>query len=123
VPYALGNVLKEVRQYLSVQTSPALRLNDDKVAFNSKKRRTRITGLVIDCDNHISVGRKEKRKIKSLVHRFKMASLDAQHTSYLKGYLGYLNSVEPKFVDGLVNKYGKEVLDTISRTPTTRLKT
>jgi RNA-directed DNA polymerase len=123
VPYALGNVLKEVRQYLSVQTSPALRLNEAKVVFNSKKRRIRITGLVIDCDNHISVGRKEKRKIKSLIYRFKTASLDAQHTSYLKGYLGYLNSVEPRFVDGLVNKYGQEVLDTIYNTPTVRLKT
>jgi len=123
VPYALGNVLKEVRKYVSVHTSPALMLNEAKVVFNAKKRRVRITGLVIDCDNNISVGREQKRKIKSLIHRFKTASLDAQHTSYLKGYLGFVKTVEPKFVDALVNKYGQEVIDTIYNAPTIELKT
>jgi RNA-directed DNA polymerase len=123
LPYVLESVLKEVREYVSVQLSPALRVNEAKVVFNSKKRRVRITGLVIDCSNNISVGRDDKRKIKALIHQFKTENLDVQNTSYLKGYLGYLNSVEPKFVDTLVNKYGKEVLDAISRTQTVRLKT
>jgi len=114
-PYVLGNVLSEVRKYLSVQTSPGLRLNAAKTVFNSKKRRVRITGLVIDCVNEISVGRKTKRKIKALIHQFMVASLDVQNTFDLKGYLAYLNSVEPKFMDALKKKYGNEVLDAISR--------
>jgi hypothetical protein len=115
LPYVLESVLKEVRTYLSVQTSPVLRLNEAKVAFSSKKRRVRITGLVIDCGNQISVGRNMKRKIKALIHRFRMARLDTDEAVYLKGYLSYLNSVEPKFVSALENKYGKDVLDAILR--------
>ena len=44
-----------------------------------------------------------------------VASLDVQNTFDLKGYLAYLNSVEPKFMDALKKKYGNEVLDAISR--------
>jgi RNA-directed DNA polymerase len=93
------------------------------VGFKSKKRRVRITGLVINCGNDISVGRNEKRKLKALIHRFKLARLDVQNTSYLKGYLAYVNSVEPKFVNALEIKYGKEVLDAILNTQTVQLKT
>jgi RNA-directed DNA polymerase len=113
LPHALENVLKEVRNYLSMQTSPALRLNEAKVAFSSKKRRVRITGLVIDCGKDISVGRNVKRKIKALIHQFSVARLDTDKTVYLKGYLSYVKSVEPKFVSALESKYGKDVLDAI----------
>jgi RNA-directed DNA polymerase len=116
LPHTLRNILDEVRRYLSVKTSLSLRLNEAKVVFSSKKRRVRITGLVIDCRNDISIGRKMKRQIKSLVHRFSIANLDVDKLVYLKGYLAYVNSVEPKFVTSLSNKYGKEVLDAIMRT-------
>jgi RNA-directed DNA polymerase len=113
LPFALGNILREVRRYLSVHTSPSLRLNEAKVAFNSKKRRVRITGLVLDCGDDISVGRNTKRKIKSLIYQFITERLDVQRTIYLKGYLAYVKGVEPKFIDALENKYGKDVLDAI----------
>lgn len=116
LPHTLRNILDEVRRYLSVKTSLSLRLNEAKVVFSSKKRRVRITGLVIDCRNDISIGRKMKRQIKSLVHQFSIANLDVDKLVYLKGYLAYVNSVEPKFVTSLSNKYGKEVLDAIMRT-------
>jgi RNA-directed DNA polymerase len=113
LPSVLEDVLKEVRNYLSVQTSPALRLNEAKLAFSSKKRRVRITGLVIDCGNDISVGRDAKRKIKALIHQFSLARLEPDKTLYLKGYLSYVKSVEPKFVGALESKYGKAILDAI----------
>jgi len=122
LPYTLENVLKDVRQYISVHTAPALRINEPKVVFNSKKRRVRITGLVIDSSNDVSVGRSEKRKIKGLIHRFSVDHLDVKSISYLKGYLGYAKSVEPKFVHALANKYGQAALDAIFTAETARRK-
>jgi RNA-directed DNA polymerase len=122
IPYVLGEVLREVRQYLAVHTLPALRINEGKVVFNSKKRRVRITGLVIDCSNTLSVGRSEKRKIKALVHRFSTSRLDVERATYLKGYLGYVKSVEPTFVNALENKYGRSVIDAIFAAATVRRK-
>jgi hypothetical protein len=90
--------------------------------FTSKKRRVRITGLVIDCHNNISVGRNDKRKVKALIHQFRLARLDGRKTSYLKGYLAYVKSVEPKCYVALEKKYGKEVLEAILHTPTVPLK-
>ncbi len=88
-------------------------INEKKVRFSSKKRRVRITGLVIDCKNDISIGRSKKREIKALIHKFRITGLDTQQTSYLKGYISYINGVEPKFVRALEDKYGKELLNTI----------
>jgi RNA-directed DNA polymerase len=122
VPYVLGEVLREVRQYLAVHTVPALRINEGKVVFNSKKRRVRITGLVISCHNSPSVGRSEKRKIKALAHRFSTSQLDAEMATYLKGYLGYVKSVDPMFVNTLEKKYGKSVIDAIFAATTARRK-
>jgi RNA-directed DNA polymerase len=116
VPHVLENVLNEVRKCVSAQTSPTIRINESKVVFNSKKRRVRITGLIVDCKNDISVGREQKRIIKAMVHEYRLAHLSGDKTAYLKGYLSYLKSVEPKFVSALRRKYGDEVLDAIFRT-------
>jgi RNA-directed DNA polymerase len=121
-PRVLENLLKDVRQHLDVQSSPKLRINEKKVAFLSKKRRVRITGLVVDCRHDISIGRAAKRKLKALIHRFVLGKLDLPTTSYLKGYLGYVMSVEPKLAGSLQKKYGKAVLDAILDTEVMRLK-
>jgi RNA-directed DNA polymerase len=122
LPHILNEVLREVRKYLAIHTLPALRINENKVVFNSKKRRVRITGLVIDCQNKISVGRDEKRKIKALVHKYSISQLDLEKSSYLKGYLGYVKSVEPGFINVLEKKYGRSVLDSIFSATTVRRK-
>ena len=122
IPYVLGDVLREVRQYISVHTSPALRINERKVVFNSKKRRVRITGLVIDCQKKVSIGRNKKRKIKALVHRYSTNHLDMEKASYLKGYLGYVKSAEPTFLNALEKKIWRAVLDAISATTTVQRK-
>lgn len=121
-PRVLERLLKDVRRYVSAQSYPKLQINEGKVVFTSKKRRVRITGLVVDCNNRISVGRQEKRKIKALIHQFIGGNLDVAKVSYLKGYLGYIKGVEPNFLGVLQKKYGSEVINTIFHAPSTRRK-
>jgi RNA-directed DNA polymerase len=116
-PSVLRNLLAEVRTYLAQVTAPSLRINENKLSFNSKKRRVLITGLTINSQNEISLGRRTKRKIKSLVHQFSLGNLDPRNTSYLSGYLSYAHGVEPDFVRSLERKYGEQLLAQLRDAP------
>ena len=57
------------------------------------------------------IGRKKKRYIKSLINDFKYDNLEITKLNYLKGYLAYLKSVEPEYIEVLSNKYSKELIN------------
>jgi RNA-directed DNA polymerase len=118
----LEKVLPEVRDRLRDRISPRLRINEKKVAFTSKKRRVRVTGLVITSDDRISIGRSTKRKIKALVHQFVIEKLSDDTKSYLSGYLAYLKGADPSFFVLLENKYGVDTIRSILRAPQIRRK-
>jgi RNA-directed DNA polymerase len=90
--------------------APALCINEKKLSFTSKKRRVIVTGLTVNAQGGISVGRDTKRKIKSLVHQFSLGKLDLQNTNYLSSYISYVNGVEPDFVRSLKRKYGETLI-------------
>jgi len=117
-PSALQNLLAEVRAYLEQVTAPSLRINEKKLSFNSKKRRVIITGLTVNSQGKISLGRRSKRKIKSLLYQYSLGNLDPRNTSYLLGYLSYANGVEPDFVRSLERKYGEKLLAQLRDAPT-----
>jgi len=121
-PHLLESLLPRIREYIASSESPSLQINEDKLAFNSKKRQVRVTGLIIDCQSQVSIGRAAKKKARALVHQFALGKLDPVQASYLKGYLGYVNAAEPKFMDALRRKYGNEIIDTIRHTPSIRFK-
>ena len=75
-----------------------LNINHDKTIATSKKHKMEITGLVITTDNKISIGRKKKRYIKSLVFKYINKSITAEEYTYLKGYLSFVQSVEVGFL-------------------------
>ena len=77
----------------------------------SKKRRRKITGLIITPDGNISVGRKKKRYIKLLIHKWE--DLDDEKKNYLTGYLSYCMGVEPSFLISLHLKFGSEMINKI----------
>lgn len=110
VPLALG----VIRETLARMDYPRLYLNEDKTAYVSKKHRRIVTGLVLTSDNRVSVGRAKKRELKSLVFMFKNSDLERDKIDYLKGWISYVNSVEPDFIKALNRKYGTQVLDRLS---------
>ncbi len=110
-PDILTRVHSNTEQILTELTHPSLTINRDKTVFTSKKRRRVVTGVVLTSDGRLSVGRKKKREISAMMHRFKLGQLEPDAVSYLKGYLAYVSSIEPEFISRLSEKYGTDLMD------------
>ena len=67
--------------------------------------------MIITTDNNISVGRKKKQIIKSLINSYKYNNINDDKKKYLKGYLSYLLSVEPSYIINLKKKYGEDLIN------------
>ena len=107
----LNQCLVDLREYLKNQESPRLYINNEKIVHTSKKRRRIVTGLYLTSDNRVSLGRKKKRKIKSLVHRYMNDNLPREGIDYLSGVLAHAHSVEPSFIQSLKRKYGEDIVN------------
>ncbi len=116
-PCVLEDILNQVIKILDNTKSPKLTLNNNKTSFSSKKYRRIVTGLVITPDNKVSIGRKRKRYIKSLIYRYTKDTLNDRERAYLQGYLSYVNAVEPFFLFNLKKKYGEETISEIINHP------
>lgn len=108
-PSVLENVLNRLRASLGEARPPVLRINDRKTAFSSRKRRRLVAGLVLTSTKMISIGRKKKRTLKSLVWKFIHGQLEPAQINSLRGWISYLLSVEPTFVEALQRKYGVDL--------------
>jgi RNA-directed DNA polymerase len=84
----------------------ALKVNNAKTWHVSKRRRRTVTGLVLTADGGVSVGRKVKRKIRSLLHGWETLTVEERRS--VAGYLSYLRGVEPDFLNRLILKFGAE---------------
>lgn len=121
-PNRLSTLLEVIRAKLAQGGPPVLKINEDKTVFTSRKRKRVVTGLVLTSDCRLSVGRKKKRQIRTMIHLYRNHNLAVGEVSYLRGYLAFVNSVEPEFLDRLGQKYGSEILDQIMREATVARK-
>lgn len=111
-PKILKNVEFKVLNIVSSLSNPAkLKINSSKTFHSSRKRKIVITGLVITNSGEVSIGRDKKRQIRSYV--FNWDSLDEMKKSYISGYLSYIKSVEPEFINSLCLKYSAELVDKV----------
>lgn len=92
---------------------PRLRFNSKKTVFLSKKHQRRITGIIINNEGELSIGRDRKREIKALVHKFTCGELLGEEVYRLQGLLGFALDVEPAFLQTLNEKYSGEVIEAI----------
>lgn len=103
----------EIRSILRKLTYPKLLLNDKKTTHVSKKYQRRITGLIINNEGALSLGRSRKREISTLVHRFTLNLLSDEEIFNLQGLLGFAKDVEPLFLFRLKQKYSSQTIDSI----------
>lgn len=115
-PGVLEGIHERLPSQLNEWTDLHLRINRDKTVFTSRKHERRVTGLILTSDKQVSVGRARKRQIKGLVYRYTQDKLDADQKSFLRGYLAYLHSVEPSFLQSLQLKYGSDAIGAILET-------
>lgn len=88
-----------------------LRINHNKTTHTSSKHRRVVTGLVLTSDCKVSIGRKKKRYIKSMIHKWNL--LAEEEKVSLKGLLSYVNGVEPSFINALCRKYKAKAITDI----------
>lgn len=102
----LVDVVRTVYDIIKSLDSPKIWVNQAKTSYITKKYSRRITGITVTNDGAASLGRDRKRLIHSAVHRAKLGKLDRNALQQLAGWLGFVNSVEPSFLDTLVRRYG-----------------
>ncbi len=96
----------ELNILLSSTPSPMLKINIDKTLYLSRGTRRIITGLVITPDGLVSLGRKRKAQIKSLIYRHSKGPLSKTDFAKAKGLLAFARDCEPSYLDKLAIKYG-----------------
>jgi RNA-directed DNA polymerase len=85
-----------------------LAINAAKTRHSSKRRRRRVTGIVLGSDRQPHIGRQLKRKIRALIHQ--MDSLDMPSRARLAGLLAYSVGFDAGFMNSLIMKYGYDTL-------------
>ena len=109
-PNVLADVERNATKQIEEMKSPSsLVVNKSKTRHSSWKRRMRITGLLLTQQGGISIGRARKRNVRTLLHCY--STLDPVRRRYLAGYLAFVRSVEPEYIDRLYVKYGAKVID------------
>lgn len=103
---ALGKVIANL-------TYPKIRINKKKTIHLSKKYQRRITGLIINNDDQLSIGRDRKRELSTLIHRHSLNLLSVDEKYHLQGLLGFAKDIEPRFLTSMRLKYGSEIIDAI----------
>ena len=110
IPDLLTNIPKNIKSFLE-NYFIKLKINDDKTVYTSKKHKRQILGLTITTGNQLSIGRTQKQKIKSLVYKYNNGNLTSEEINYLKGYISYLYSVEPDYINILRRKYSNKIVN------------
>jgi len=112
-PNLLSGVHRSVQSLLNEIAFPRLRLNAPKTVYTSRRRRRVVTGIILTSDRKLSLGRKQKRYVRSLIYRLQSNQLPPEKVDYLSGYLAYAQSVEPSYLDSLRAKFGVALLDAV----------
>src|SRR5690606_22923508 len=86
--------------------SPRLSINNKKTIYSSKAGGSAIvTGLRICHDNHITVTRQYKDKIRLMLSLHEKQKLPANEIASLRGHLSYVRTVAPTFFSKICARF------------------
>lgn len=106
----LFNIPSIVRSILKEEYNNCILVNDLKTCFSSKAHNRHITGITINNDDELSIGRDRKRLISAMINNYKKETLPSEDFEYLRGILSFANNIEPDFISRMKRKYGKDTL-------------
>lgn len=98
----LTNQIKEILQPFNINTA--------KIRYGNKAGRNWNLGLMLNKDNNITLGFKEKKLLNAMLNNFlkdfkNNNPWSIEDTQHLQGKLSYLNQIEPTYWAHLINKY------------------
>ena len=110
----IRNVKKMIRK-IFYKCTP-LRLNEDKTQYIDVQRKggAWVTGLMINKEHNVTVGREKKEKLKATIFSF-LADCkngkpwDEHRVRQMMGTVSYIHSIEPEFVDMIIEKYNQKL--------------
>lgn len=109
----LYTIIPSVQDVLVSLFGHKLTINHSKTAFSSKAHNRHVTGVTINNEGELSIGRERKRYIKHLVNQFKYNKLDESDVSHLQGLLSFAKHIEPLFIERLKKKYSNVLIQRI----------
>jgi RNA-directed DNA polymerase len=104
-----------VSSLLHTSTKNNIRINKDKTIFSSKAHNRHVTGVTINNENQLSVGREKKRLISSMIHKFSHGQLSDEESLHLQGVLSHAAHIEPDFYSRMTKKYSLHVMEKIKQ--------
>ncbi|HEM6888750.1 TPA: retron St85 family RNA-directed DNA polymerase [Providencia rettgeri] len=108
---ALFEIPLIVKDILFENFGDALKINRSKTVFSSKAHNRHVTGITLNNNGRISLGRGKKRYIKHKVHQYTLGLLDAEEITHLQGMIVFARYIEPSFFESLKVKYSKILVD------------
>lgn len=108
---AVDGILKAVIRDMG---SPKLTINAMKTVVATKKYRRVVTGLILANDGRVTIGRDRKRYIRSAVFHGLRGKKTAEEKQKLLGYIAFIGSVEPAFIEKLKAKYGPDFVERLA---------
>lgn len=82
-----------------------LKINHAKTVYSSKAHNRHVTGITLNNEGQLSLGREKKRFIKHMINQYKYDALDDEDKNYLCGLLAFSLHIEPEFILRLEKKY------------------
>lgn len=95
---------------IQYHTKGMIQINPDKTRFGSRAGRNRHLGLILNKDNNITYGAKNKQKIRAALYQLQQDRLAGREWPHerkdkLEGMLAYLHHIEPEYIDYIKTKY------------------
>lgn len=106
----LFSVPKIVKNILSKHAS-GITINEAKTIFTSKAHNRHVTGVTITNDGKLSIGRKKKKYLFSLVFKYSIGELTRDEIFYEKGLMSHCMHIEKNIISRMKNKYGADVIN------------
>ena len=109
----LKDVIMFIRSKLYDLFNGRIILNDLKTTLISPGYNKFVTGITLTTQGGLSIGRKRKRYIFSLVYKYIKNELKEDAVLHMKGMISFSHLVEPSFIIRLESKYGKNIIKRI----------
>jgi len=95
-----------IRKTLKRKSYKRISIKQSKTVFSSKAHNRHVTGVTLNNNGDLSIGREKKRMLSSLIFKSMNGELDTDELATLKGQLGQAFYIDHNFSESMHKKYG-----------------